>query len=107
MITRVEPLGVDLDVQEGETVMEAALRHGYRWPTVCGGNASCGACCLQVLRGDQHCAPPTPRETERLAARGVLARGGGPRRLACELTVAGPVVVHMPGVRAAADTGVR
>jgi ferredoxin len=94
----VEPLGVDLDVEEGETIMEAALRHGYRWPTICGGNASCGACCLEVLRGVQYCAPPMPRETERLAAIGMLS-ADGTRRLACELQVEGPIVVHMPGVR--------
>jgi ferredoxin len=100
VFTRVEPLGVDLDVEEGETIMEAALRHGYRWPTICGGNASCGACCLQVLRGAQYCAPPAARELERLAAIGMLSSGEETRRLACELTVDGPIVVHMPGVRA-------
>ncbi|GAA0636171.1 hypothetical protein GCM10009547_45520 [Sporichthya brevicatena] len=101
MITRVEPLGIDLDVEEGETVMEAALRHGYRWPTICGGNATCGVCCLEVLRGANHCAPPGARELERLAAIGMPAAENGARRLACELRVQGPIVVHMPGVRAA------
>lgn len=100
MITRVEPLGVDLDVEEGETIMEAALRHGYRWPTICGGNASCGACCLKILRGAQYCSPPLARELERLAAIGMPSGADGSRRLACELKVEGPIVVHMPGVRA-------
>ena len=42
-VVRVEPAGVDIPVDDGETLMAAAVRAGYRWPTVCGGQAQCGA----------------------------------------------------------------
>jgi|HubBroStandDraft_6_1064221.scaffolds.fasta_scaffold92359_2 2Fe-2S ferredoxin len=35
MVVRVEPLGVDIDVRPGESIMAAAQRSGYYWPTHC------------------------------------------------------------------------
>jgi ferredoxin len=96
---RVEPSGHEFSVRDGETVMAGAQRHGYRWPTVCGGKASCGVCCLELKSGMDVCSPETAAEAERLTLLGLRAQKGGPRRLACQLTVHGPVVVHTPGVR--------
>src|SRR5690606_33856559 len=36
----VEPAGHILDVPHGETLMQAAERAGYRWPTLCHGDGS-------------------------------------------------------------------
>ena len=38
----VLPLGLELELAQGETVMAAATQAGYAWPTDCGGNADCG-----------------------------------------------------------------
>jgi len=100
VIVRVEPAGIELDVAPGETVMAAAVREGYRWPTVCGGLAECGVCVLRILSpGDIQA--PSPLETARLET--VPERRLEPDarwRLACQLRVWGPgLVVHKRGVR--------
>ena len=43
-VVRVEPIGVTFRLAEGETLIQAAWRQGYDWPTVCGGRAECTAC---------------------------------------------------------------
>ena len=46
MVVRVEPSGALIGVRQGETLMAAAERQGYRWPTICHGQAVCTACCI-------------------------------------------------------------
>ena len=105
MIVRVEPAGIELDVAPGETVMAAAVRTGYRWPTVCGGLAECGVWVLRVVSvpgaPGPGLAPPSPLEAARLAE--VPERKLQPDeewRLACQLRPDAPgLVVHKRGVR--------
>ena len=96
----VEPAGIDLSVEDGETVMAAAVRSGYRWPTVCGGNAECGVCVLSVVSSGE-LPPPSPFEAGRLAT--VPERILDPSavlRLACQLRVVDDgLVVFKRGVR--------
>lgn len=95
---RVEPAGLELEVAEGETVMAAAERSGYRWPTICKGMATCRTCVLKVLDGVDYLVPPGP--TERSALAELPAAQQRPNvRLACQLEVRGPVVVEKRGVR--------
>lgn len=47
----LEPLGVTLDVQEGQTVLDAALRSGIYIPHACG-HGLCGTCKVQVMEGE-------------------------------------------------------
>jgi len=99
---RVEPSGIELDVAPGETVMAAAVRSGYRWPTVCGGLAECGTCVLAVVTAPATGLPsPGPVEAGRLATvpeRRLAADGEW--RLACQLRVDAPgLVVRKRGVR--------
>ena len=96
---RVEPSGITLDVHEGETVMAAARRSGYRWPTICGGLADCGACALEVLDGAA--SLPTPTTVEGLRLNALLERRRYPDRtwrLACQLVPTSDVVVRKTGV---------
>ena len=97
---RVEPAGVDIPVDDGETLMAAAVRAGYRWPTVCGGQAQCGVCILKVVSSSE-LPPPAPLEAERLAI--VPERQLWPDavlRLACQLRVEDEgLVVFKRGVR--------
>jgi len=97
----VEPAGIDLSVEDGETVMAAAVRSGYRWPTVCGGQAQCGVCVLTVESAPDALAPPSPLEAGRLAV--VPERVLWPDavlRLACQLRVEDEgLVVFKRGVR--------
>jgi ferredoxin, 2Fe-2S len=94
----VEPSGVTFPVEPGETVMAAANRQGFRWPTVCGGNASCGACLSLVADGDESCGPVEGEEAETLA-RVARITAAGTQRLACRLTLTGDVRLTRRGVR--------
>ena len=105
---RVEPSGAVIDVADGETLMAAAHRGGYRWPTVCGGLAQCGVCVVDVVaRPDGGLPDPDELEASRLAT--VPERQLRPDaelRLACQLRVGGPgLVVRKRGVRPIAEDG--
>ena len=68
-IVHVEPIGIDLELQPGETIIEAAWRYGYSWPTVCYGQAECTLCHVEVLSGDEHLTPVDDEEREVLEQR--------------------------------------
>lgn len=96
---RVEPKMLELDAAAGETVMAAARRLGFTWPTVCGGNAECGVCALEVVAGGTAIAPPTAEESARLST--LPERRLYPDRtyrLACRLVGADGLVVRKRGV---------
>ncbi len=95
----VDPGGVEVKVQPGESLMGAAQRSGMRWPNVCGGEAMCGICFVRVLEGAEYAPPIGPPEQTRLNHTG---RSKDPSaRLACQLRVGGPMTVFKRGVRPA------
>jgi len=96
---RVEPAGVDIEVGDGESVMHAAERQGYRWPTVCHGQAVCTTCFFEVVQGAEHLAPRGPLERSALAQSPVTQAVAGEVRLACQARITGPVTVRKRGVR--------
>jgi 2Fe-2S ferredoxin len=100
----VEPAGVDIDVGDDESVMRAAERQGYRWPTVCHGQAVCTTCFFEVVSGGEHLAAPGPLERAALAQSPLVQLAQGEARLACQARVTGPVTVHKRGVRPAEET---
>jgi ferredoxin, 2Fe-2S len=97
---RVEPLGAEFDVRHGESVIQAAWRAGFQWPTTCWGQAECGVCAMEILSGVELLDPAGKVESDRL--RSLPRREGGGRRLACQTRIvgAGTVTVRKPGVRA-------
>lgn len=98
----VTPVGAALDVTRGESVFLAARRHGWTWPTVCGGLGTCRTCYLAVRSGEENCGPIGELEQEGLEALGRPLDGSF--RLACQLHVHGPVVVERRGVRREEET---
>jgi ferredoxin, 2Fe-2S len=91
---------VDLEVLPGETLIEAAWRAGYYWPTVCYGQARCMACQVLILAGEENAIPPMEEEVDAMRTLlGGLGRDLRGRRLACRLEVSGPVTVEKRGVR--------
>jgi 2Fe-2S ferredoxin len=97
---RIEPLGVDVMLRAGQTVMEAAQAAGFRWPTVCRGQGDCLVCRMEILNGPAEDPPLTRREREALET-GRLGRFGGPPvRLACQLCPVSDMTVRKAGVRA-------
>jgi ferredoxin len=98
-IVTVLPLGLQLQVDPGQTVMAAAHQAGFFWPTVCDASASCGTCVSIIESGTEHCGPMPADEQETLAR--TMVPLDGLRRLACRLTVSGPVTVKKRGVHQA------
>jgi ferredoxin, 2Fe-2S len=95
----VLPLGLVLEVGPEESVMSAAHAAGYIWPTECGAAASCGLCVSIVREGHDHCGPMPDDERETLQR--TLGSVDGDRRLACRLTVTGPLTITKRGVHRA------
>jgi 2Fe-2S ferredoxin len=103
---RVEPTGVVITVGPDETLMAAANRSGWWWPTICKGNAQCNRCFVDVIDGADCVEPMGAVELEGL--RRVRWHGGAEKageRLACQLRVSGPVRVRKVGVREMDDGG--
>ncbi len=47
----IEPLGITVDVEDDQTILDAALRQGVYLPHACG-HGLCGTCKVDVLEGD-------------------------------------------------------
>ena len=97
----VLPLGLELEVSEGQTVMTAAHAAGYVWPTECEANASCGLCVSIIREGAENCGAMPDDERETLER--TMGMVDPARRLACRLTVTGPVTLTKRGVRPAEE----
>jgi 2Fe-2S ferredoxin len=95
----VEPLGVTFELLPGESLMAAAQRAGYWWPTICKGNAQCNRCAVRVIDGTG-LEPRSPVELAGLrAVRWRTIAEDAADRLACQLRATGPAVVHKRGVK--------
>jgi ferredoxin len=91
---------VVVQVSDGETVMAAAQRGGYRWPTVCHGEAQCQVCFVTARDGDISRPPPGPVEAEGLATLAErLSFEPGTVRLACQFRPTADCTVYKRGVR--------
>jgi 2Fe-2S ferredoxin len=99
----VDPAGLDIEIRRGETIIQAAWRAGYYWPTLCYAVGSCTACQCEVLDGSHLVSPRTEPELALLGDLNKRVRRGNPRRirLACQVTVSGDIRVRKPGVKAA------
>jgi 2Fe-2S ferredoxin len=99
-VVHVEPIDVDLVIEPGETIIEAAWRLGYWWPTACYGQAQCTLCQLDVLDGDENLNEVGDEERDVLEhhiIRG-MRRDLSRLRLACRAQPTGDVTVHKEGV---------
>lgn len=100
-VVQIEPSGITLAVDPGETVIEAAWRSGYRWPTVCYGQTTCGVCRFEVLEGGDGLEAAGDEERARLDELAASGVAGTDLRLACRALVTGTVTVRKDGVRVA------
>jgi ferredoxin len=98
-IVRVEPSGSVFDAEMDESLMFAAERHGYYWPTICGGHGSCRACVCSPVEGADNLSPVDDWEREGLDALGLVRPGFPSPRLACQARARGDVVVEKVGVK--------
>ncbi|HVW44608.1 MAG TPA: 2Fe-2S iron-sulfur cluster-binding protein [Amycolatopsis sp.] len=103
---RVEPGGHVIEVRPGESLIQAAWRMGYEWPTLCYGMGTCTACQCEILEGLDLLSDKTEAEHAMLGDLSRRRRRVDPRRvrLACQVRIAGDVEVRKPGVRVAEKT---
>lgn len=95
----VEPPGIILEVHAGETVMDAAERLGWRWPTICHGDCDCTACWCEITEGADNASAMGDEERTTLETFPIYAAATGRTiRLACRVRVSGPVVLRKKGV---------
>jgi ferredoxin, 2Fe-2S len=102
VIVHVEPSGVDVEVDQGQSVMAAAEGQGIFWPTICHGQAECLTCFFEVIEGAEHLDPPN--RLEEVALRSFAGRSwyeGKTIRFGCQTRVRGSLTVRKPGVRRA------
>jgi ferredoxin len=95
-LVRVEPSGHEIIVGAEESLLAAAIRQGYRWPTLCNGAGECTICFVKMLGGTTNVAPAKRAERERLDECG---RSDPDVRLACQLEIRGPITVLKRGLR--------
>lgn len=100
---RVEPAAMTVTLEPGESLLDAAFRAGWRWPSICHGNAECLVCWVQVIEGAENVVPPGPIERaalEVLAGRQAnMAAPAAGTRLACQISFTGDAVVKRVGLR--------
>jgi ferredoxin, 2Fe-2S len=98
---RVEPSGIQFEVDPGESVAEAAWRLGYTWPTLCWGQAECMVCVTKVIEAEDHTEPQADEErTQMQKLLPARLLGDAKSRLACRLLIKGEgVVLEKRGVR--------
>jgi uncharacterized 2Fe-2S/4Fe-4S cluster protein (DUF4445 family) len=74
-------------VEDGENILEAAMKAGIHINASCGGNSDCGRCRIKIIEGDAY-SPVHPKISQKEYDAGI--------RLACMTTVHGDAVVEVP-----------
>jgi ferredoxin, 2Fe-2S len=96
----VEPARVAFDIHADETIIQAAWRNGYTWPTICGGVGTCKTCVFQILSGAENLSPIEPWEASGLRSiADSLPNHGEGSRLACQTRVTADIRLRKIGVR--------
>jgi len=80
----------EIELEEGETLREAAVRAGIPLAHICGGHSRCSTCRVIILKGLEHCLPRTAEE-EAIARQ---LQFDPALRLACQTRVTGDVTLR-------------
>lgn len=87
------PANLSVDVEEGTSILDAALNHAIDLEHNCGGNCACSTCHVIVQEGMEHLTERTEEEEDQLEdADGLTTQS----RLGCQAKISGPVVVVIP-----------
>jgi 2Fe-2S ferredoxin len=95
----IQPLGVTIDAERGQTIMDAAIAAGYYWPTSCGGKGECTTCAGMIERGMANLSPMGRYENFNLVRQRGRNSLTSSIRLCCQARVEGDVEVRKPGVK--------
>lgn len=87
------PANITVEVEEGTSVLDAALNHAVDLEHNCGGNCACSTCHVIVQEGMESLSERSEEEEDQLDdAEGLTTRS----RLACQAKISGPVVIVIP-----------
>ena len=98
-VVTVLPSGLQLEVAEGERLMQAARDAGWWWPNQCDMQCRCAGCFVTVVEGMEGLSEMGRAEREALLNQRGRSALEEPVRLACQLGVYGAVTVRKSGVR--------
>ncbi|MEM1569844.1 MAG: ASKHA domain-containing protein [Candidatus Bathyarchaeia archaeon] len=85
----VQPIGLRIQTEEDETILDSLRRSGIMLQSICGGLGTCGKCVIRVVRGKT--SPPSEQELKLLSEK--LSSGF---RLACQTKTLEDVEVEIP-----------
>ena len=87
------PKGVTVQIEDGETILRAALDNGVDLEHACGGFCACTTCHVVIKDGDDSLSEMEEDEEDRLdTCEGVTLHS----RLGCQSEVHGDLVVQIP-----------
>jgi Uncharacterized metal-binding protein len=83
------PLGKEVELKQGETILKAARTNGIPLGSSCNGDCICGWCRIEVIEGAENLSTPEDCERE-ISSRMELKEN---ERIACATKVWGDIVV--------------
>ncbi|MDW8244633.1 MAG: 2Fe-2S iron-sulfur cluster-binding protein [Thermogemmata sp.] len=98
------PVGGDLEVTTGSTLIKALLARELKIEMACGGKGLCATCHVYVRQGAECLTPRTTREEQTLA---LISSADADSRLACQARIErdGAVVEVPPGMYVVSSEG--
>ncbi|MEO8721069.1 MAG: adenylate/guanylate cyclase domain-containing protein [Ginsengibacter sp.] len=91
-----------ININDGQTILEASLKAGIPHYHECGGNAKCSTCRILVLKGQEQLSAPNSKE---LKLKKLLGFNDS-IRLACQTTITGDSVVVRRLIRDHTDVSI-
>lgn len=91
MKVKFVPQNIELEIAEGQSVMNLALANGISIKSVCKGLPSCAECRVRVVEGEQNILPPATDELALIGTGYFLDR----RRLSCQIKCFGDVSIDL------------
>jgi ferredoxin len=83
------PQDVELDIEQGQTVMDLAHKNNIPIRSTCNGMPSCAECRVKVLDGDWNVNPPSRKELSLIGTGYYIDQ----RRLSCQMLCFGDITV--------------
>lgn len=88
------PSGLQIEVEDGKTLLKAAVENKLCWPHTCGGKAQCGSCAYVIVSGGENLSPISRFEQHQLIVHKGRQVAINRVRLACQTIVNGDVTVQ-------------
>ncbi|MBI3607866.1 MAG: 2Fe-2S iron-sulfur cluster binding domain-containing protein [Nitrospirae bacterium] len=87
------PADITVEVDDGTSILDAALTHHIELEHNCGGNCACSTCHIIVREGMEYLTERSEEEEDQLEDADGLTKTS---RLGCQAKISGPIVVLIP-----------